>query len=232
MKHMAIMGLMLAFTLPAAPAETETRDPGRILEELAEKRQKKRQEKEAREAQRIRENQRILDSFSAEFLVPEKSQEAMDAERDAERGVTPGTTARERQEAMDAERDAERGVTPGTTARERQEWEERQERERQERQARVAAERERQERTDALPPKARIAAELCHDADVVMKMAVGASRVNLGFREHSIKGEILHGIKTDRRYPPAAPEETALKLSRLARNLRKEAELWGFPCDP
>ena len=94
-------------------------------------------------------------------------------------------------------------------------------------------EQERQERTDALPPKARLAAELCHDADAVMGMAVRVSRVDLSERGHiSGYSEILHVIKTDRRYLYAATEETALKLSRLARNLRKEAEIWGFPCDP
>ena len=208
MKHMAIMGLMLAFTLPAVPAETG----------LAEERQEK-------EARWRREHQKALDAFIAEFAAEERQE-------------------RERQEREDAIVDAQRGVTPGTTARERLEREERErlereERERQarvaavrERQARIEAERERKERTDALPPKARLAAELCHDADAVMGMAVRASRVDLSDRGHiSSYSEILHVIKTDRRYLPAAPEETALKLSRLARNLRKEAELWGFPCD-
>ena len=122
----------------------------------------------------------------------------------------------------------------------RQEADERAQQARQEqerkRKARADAERERKERTDALPPKARLAAELCHDADAVMKMAVRASRADLlsdGYGGHiSGRDEILHVIKTDRRYLPAATEETALKLSRLARNLRKEAEIWGFPCDP
>ena len=200
MKHMAIMGLMLAFTLPAVPAETG----------LAEERQEK-------EARWRREHQKALDAFIAEFAAEERQE-------------------RERQEREDAIVDAQRGVTPGTTARERLEREERERQARvaavRERQARIEAERERKERTDALPPKARLAAELCHDADAVMGMAVRASRVDLSDRGHiSSYSEILHVIKTDRRYLPAAPEETALKLSRLARNLRKEAELWGFPCD-
>ena len=175
MKHMAIMGLMLAFALPAAHAETET---PLSIHDLAQK-----------EIERIR-----------------KEAEARDAKRDAELGLAPGTTARERQE--------------------------RREREQQERQARKDAERERQERTDALPPKARLAAELCHEADAVMAMVVDVARYGMSRSERyagwrNNQGPIIEG----RRYLPAAASETILKLSRLARNLRKEAEIWGFPCD-
>ena len=168
MKHMAIMGLMLAFALPAAPAETETRQEQQPLGTL-------------------------------DLLL--KREEAVDASRDARRGVAPGTTARERQE--------------------------RREREQQERQARKDAERERQERTDALPPKARLAAELCHEADAVMAMVVDVARYDA-----SRYGQAIKTVIADRRYYPAAPAETALKLSRLARNLRQEAKLWGSPCAP
>ena len=197
MKHMAIMGLMLAFTLPAAPAETETR-----------------QERQARELE-ISLRHALLEWSNIAALG-----RIFYRDEDDEIIAYPAVTRQEWERKYEQAR------------RQRQEEAERarqaqQERER-ERQARDDAERERKERTDALPPKARLAAELCHDADAVMKMAVWASREKL------ISGhdEILHVIKTDRRYLPAAPEETALKLSRLARNLRKEAKLWGFPCEP
>ena len=169
MKHMAIMGLMLAFALPAAPAEFD-------LEAVAQ-----------------REIEHIQTWAEA---------------RDAELGLAPGTTAREWQERREREQ------------------QERREREQQERQAREDAERERQERTDALPPQARLAAELCHEADAVMAMVVDVARFDTS--RHARESSIIK----DRRYYPAAPAEVALKLSQLARDLRKEAALWGSPCDP
>ena len=95
--------------------------------------------------------------------------------------------------------------------------------------SRKATEQERRERTDALPPKAHLAAELCREADAVMAMAVDVARMtaNEEYLYHS-----RDGVIAKRRYYPAAPAEVALKLSRLARNLRKEASLWGSPCNP
>ena len=86
-------------------------------------------------------------------------------------------------------------------------------------------EQERRERTDALPPQARLAAALCREADAVMAMAVDIARMNAD--EYRSRDAVI----AKRRYFAAAPAEVALKLSQLARNLRKEAALWGSPCD-
>lgn len=93
-----------------------------------------------------------------------------------------------------------------------------------ERQARKQAEQARREYVDALPPDARAVAELCHEADAVMGMVVSALRVQ------RLPDEGPGFIAKHRRYLPAARAETALDLSRLARNLRKEAEHHGHPC--
>ena len=148
MKHMATMGLMLAFALPAVPAEPES--------PIA------------------------LRNADTPLLPPR----------------LPST------------------VPFGAAKAES--WEDRKKRE-----------QERQERTDALPPQARPAAELCHEADAVMAMVVDVARMDAG--KHQDEKAI---VLLKRQHFPAAPAEVALKLSRLARNLRKEAKLWGSPCAP
>ena len=188
MKHMAIMGLMLAFTFPAAPAEPETRQDRQAREIAQRQAQVIREIKERkREAER-----RTLERFFGQHYVRSLWDE---------RHVGPVTRQEfdRRQEA--AERDRE--------AAER----DRQEREREK--ARVAA----------IPPEKRLASALCREADSVMAMAVDVARYDT--TRHASVGTIIR----DRRYYPAAPAEVALKLSRLARNLRDEAALWGSPCD-
>ena len=73
---------------------------------------------------------------------------------------------------------------------------------------------------------ARLAAVLCREADAVMAMVVDVARYNTS--RHADVSTIIR----ERRYYPAAPAEVALKLSRLVRDLRKEAKLWGSPCAP
>ena len=251
MKHMVIMGLMLAFALPAIPADHTAaaaaearlaRMRDRVEAVMAEARERIEAERERRE--REQQERRARDAEAAEAAAAEAAAaEAAAAEaRDAKYGLPPGTTARGWQgQSWEEARDAELGLAPGTTAREWQEslaraeaererrereQQERIEAEQQERQAREDAERERQERTDALPTQARLAAELCHEADAVMAMVVDVARYDTS--KHANERTIIE----DRRYYPAAPAEVALKLSQLARDLRKEAALWGSPCDP
>lgn len=269
MKHMAIMGLMLAFALPAASAETESQqerqareleislrhalndwsniaDLGRIFyrdedDEIIAYPAVTRQEWERKYEQARRQRQEAAErewqERQARELAQRQAQTIPAVPACAEREKTIDTVKREWEERHDAKiietwkatfRPHDDDEITAEQERREQIWQERQER--------IEAERERRERTDALPPKARLAGELCHDADAVMGMAVRVSREKLsgdGYDGHiSGPDEILHVIKTDRRYLYAAPAETALKLSRLARNLRQEAKLWGFPCAP
>ena len=82
--------------------------------------------------------------------------------------------------------------------------------------------------TDELPEL------LCSEADAVIAMAERVLRRD--FERHSgleydNPEMIEHRLFSNRRYLPAGASEAALKLSRLARNLRAEAAQWEAPCE-
>ena len=86
------------------------------------------------------------------------------------------------------------------------------------------------------PSAARTLPELlCSEADTVIAMAKSVLRNEYpragGLREHHDPKMIEHRLYRNRAYLPAGASEAALKLSRLARDLRTEAAQWGAPCE-
>lgn len=86
------------------------------------------------------------------------------------------------------------------------------------------------------PPDTRTLPELlCDEADTVIAMAERVLRgkypTGSGSPEHHDPQTIEHHLYSSRRYLPAGASEAALRLSRLARDLRTEAAQWGAPCE-
>lgn len=86
------------------------------------------------------------------------------------------------------------------------------------------------------PPDTRTLPELlCDEANTVIAMAESVLRGEYpkgsGIPEHHDPRMIEHRLYSSQRYLPAGASEAALRLSRLARELRTEAAQWGAPCE-